>query len=189
MLLAAIGILCALTVVTSATFLVGWREALLGSLGFVSLAILPTAWLGPSVVALVATAAALHGVFRPQARGVTVLLGGAAGWSWCAVLATQGLPLPISVALLVCVVVTCAWLVRRSPGFAPDWLRDEALLIVGLLGITVAAGPNIADGYATAVALRAMPLAEQSVAKSEAALYVTAGFFAAGGFFAAWRRA
>ena len=49
------------------------------------------------------------------------------------------------------------WLTRSRPAFAPDVLRDEALLAVCLLGLVVAVVPGVIDGWQAAANLTVEP--------------------------------
>jgi len=54
---------------------------------------------------------------------------------------------------------TSAWLARVRPSFAPEVLRDEALLGLCLLGLVVAIVPGVTDGWQAAATLTIEPAA------------------------------
>jgi hypothetical protein len=64
-------------------------------------------------------------------------------------------------AIVVCVLMLAitVWLARARAAFAPDVLRDEALLAVCLLGLAVAIMPGVIDGWQAAANLTVAPAA------------------------------
>ena len=58
-----------------------------------------------------------------------------------------------------------AWLAKTRPRFAPETLREEALLIVCCLGLVVAVVPSVLDGWQAAANLnvRVENVAQQTI--------------------------
>jgi hypothetical protein len=106
------------------------------------------AWIG-SVVAAVAAIE----LFRRDFRFLAPLCGGALAGLWSALLQIQGLPLAAAVIVAGLVPGIAVWLSARSRTFAPDALRQEAMLAMMAMGLAVAMIPNVAAGWQTAVAL------------------------------------
>ena len=76
------------------------------------------------------------------------------------------------------------------PDFAPPALREEALLVVLLLGLGIAIAPGVAAGWQSAAVLNLQPEQEQvaSQAVPAWALLVTGGAAALGGLYTVWIR-
>ena len=72
-------------------------------------------------------------------------------------LRVHGIPAPVGVTIVVSTAAVAATLARRRPEFAPELLREEALLAIALLGATVAAVPAVLDGWSAAANLTAFP--------------------------------
>ena len=66
------------------------------------------------------------------------------------------------VALTTAVTV---WFAKTRPGFSPETLREEALLIVSMLGLAVAVLPSVLDGWQAAANLnvRAESIARDAI--------------------------
>lgn len=188
MLLAALGILTALSISVFATIgQTDWRAVVLFTAGLGVAAAVPAALLDPGFVAMIATAAAAHGLFRPRANGVQAAAAGFMCRIWSIILVDQGLTLPVAALPPLIVAGSAAVLARRSETFCSELLRDEALLAVATLGILVGAGPGVVAGYSTAVALRGVPLGDSGVPASTGALALAGLFVLVGGMTALWR--
>ncbi|HEY8429172.1 MAG TPA: hypothetical protein VIL20_12385, partial [Sandaracinaceae bacterium] len=66
--------------------------------------------------------------------------------------------------------------------------REEALLIVGALALVVATAPPVIEGWRSAAALTAEPLAEPPVAAGAGLAVFLLACLAGGGLYALWRR-
>lgn len=185
------GILCALGAVAFASLGSHARSRLvLLGIGFVA----ATGLLGGDRLpggAAVGTAiavGALAAVIRPRWSAGFVVLGGAFGGLWSVVLEAQGLPLAPALALgLLCPLVTAVCASRR-PEFAPPDLREEALVLVALLGLCTAAAKPIVTGWRSAAALKAVPLADANGAGAGPVLLFAAALLLTGGIFSLWKR-
>lgn len=110
-----------------------------------------------AVAGIAVTAAALR-FGRPHWHAVAPLAAGAMGAAWAATLQAQGIALGVGL-LLACAVASIAnRLAARSPTFAPDALRDEAAVVIGIFGAAVLVGGELVAGWRTAAALAEQPL-------------------------------
>jgi len=148
-----------------------WRLCALGSVvlaaaaagsGFSALAAMVVAFLlavrivgaaalpDPALAGTVAVAAAAIFLFRPRYAVIAAALGAALGGMWTGLLEVQGLP-PLAATGVAAAVLGISWyLTRTRPSFAPEQLRDEGLLAIGLLGLVVATLPGVLDGWQAA---------------------------------------
>ena len=106
------------------------------------------AWAG----CIVAGTAALQ-VFRPDVRWPGLLCGGALAGFWTALLQIQGLPLGAAMLLAAAVTAVAAYLAQTRPEFAPEALREEAMVALVALGLAVAVIPEVSAGWQSALAL------------------------------------
>ena len=120
-----------------------------------------TAWASPArlpdaaaIGALTVLVAAVY-LFRPRLRLFCAAFGGLRAGLATALFEVQGLPVLLSPIAALLLIAVPAWLARTRPGFAPDVLRDESMLAIGLLGLTVAVLPGILDGWQAAATLAA----------------------------------
>jgi hypothetical protein len=99
--------------------------------------------------------AAMSVVMWPRRTAVAAAAAGALAGFWTALLELQGLPAwasaPAALALLALVI----WLARTRPSFAPEPLREEALMILAVIGLGVAALPGVLEGWQLAASLGA----------------------------------
>ena len=148
----ALWMLCALgTVVWAAAALDVARRAAFAA-GFATAALLTSGSYLPDAVwtgGVAAMAAALY-LFKPQLRVASVVIGGALGGSWTALLEAQGLPVPLALVAAAAVVLVSIWLSQSRPWFAPEVMREEGLLAIGVLGLAVAVMPGVLDGWQAA---------------------------------------
>jgi hypothetical protein len=107
------------------------------------------------------------------------LQGSGAAW-WLAVPLTLSPP------------IACALLARRQSAFAPLELREGAMVLVGMLGLLVAALPSMIAGWRSATVLNAGGLdgglGSTGVAPPLWSIAVLLLAASAGGLHAAWRR-
>ncbi|HEX7082448.1 MAG TPA: hypothetical protein VF329_15675 [Gammaproteobacteria bacterium] len=186
------GILCALGAAALASLVPHHpsRYVLLGG-GFIAAAALlgpdrvPGAgWIG-TAIAIVALAA----LIRPSWSVALVAAGGACAGLWASVLRAQGLPLAAALLVAALPPLVAAFLAARRPQFAPPSLRDEALALIAVLGLCVAAAGPILTGWQSAAALKAVPLEAGAGGRAAApVLLLAAAFLFLGGVYSLWKR-
>jgi hypothetical protein len=142
----------------------------------------------PEAAGLLAAAGALLYLFRPRRIWLGVLLGGAVAGMSTGVLSTAGVPSLLALPLAPFVMIATAWLTRRRADFAPESLREEALLGTGLLGLVVALLPSVLDGWQAAANLNIRPDTPAAQAIPAWALAVVIGSTCLGSAFALWSR-
>jgi hypothetical protein len=193
LLFTALLMLCGLGAAIFATTGAGKRETLgFLALGFVAAAIfirpeaLPdTAWAG----CIAAGVAALQ-IFRPDVRWLALLCGGALAGFWSALLQIQGLPLGSAMVLAGIVPAVSGFLVQRRHEFAPESLREEAMLAMVALGLAVAILPEVSAGWQSALALNreAAGSSSQNQIIANWVLVLSAASVVLGGLYALLRR-
>jgi hypothetical protein len=99
-----------------------------------------------------------------------------------------GVPLSVAVVAATTPPALAAFFSRGMPGFAPAALREEALLVMLVLGIGVAAAPGIAAGWQSAATMNLQQKEAASQAVPGWTLLLTLGAAAAGGLSAVWMR-
>jgi hypothetical protein len=156
----ALWMLCALgTVVHSAAASRRVRDVMALAVGFVIATVVtsPQRLPDPIWVGVVSAGAAMVVLFRPRFAVVAAAWGGALGGMLTAMTEVQGLHPAASAGPVVVLMATTVWLARLRPAFAPDALRDEALLAACLLGLVVAVVPGVIDGWQAAANLTIEP--------------------------------
>ncbi len=155
-LFTALLMLCGLGAVIFTTKAAGRREVLpalalafaIGASGIPPDALPDARWIGS-----IAAAVAAMEMFRPNARWIAPLCGGALAGLLGLLLQAQGLPFPIGVLLAVAVPSAAAYFSLGRTGFAPEALRQEAMLATLALGLAVAVIPGVTSGWQSALAL------------------------------------
>ena len=167
--LQAFGILCGLACVVFATAASSRRLDLVTmSLGFVATAVWSVVWIGPqdrpdpAWVGLLVVAVATLGLLRPGLQIFSAVSAGVLGGLWAWFLQTQGLSLVVAL-LLPAALLGIAVFAGRRPDFAPPSIREEALLLVGCLGLIVALGPELLAGWRSAAALNAASVPSRAI--------------------------
>jgi hypothetical protein len=154
--------LCAFGVVVhAATAAPRSRDLTAFAAGFVlaTVAASPQRLPDPSWIGVVSAGAAVVILFRPRLAIVSAAWGGALGGILTAMTEAQGLHPVAAVAAPALLAASTVWLTRARPVFAPDVLRDEALLAVCLVGLVVAIVPGVIDGWQAAATLTIEPAA------------------------------
>jgi hypothetical protein len=187
----AAGILAALAAAALAAHCAGGRAALLVLLGGFAGAAFAFARLGSPDVAtlgLCVAGAAITALARPQWRLLPPLAGGICGAAWISVLEAQGLPWLPAAVLAICVLAASAALAARRRGFASTELRDEALVLVASFALLLGIGPDVVDGWRSAVALKAEPLAAAGPHVDLRLGALVVGSVLLGGVYTVWKR-
>jgi hypothetical protein len=125
---------------------------------------------------------------RPSWSLALAVGGGALGGVWAGLFHLQGLPAPVALAAAAGVMTLSAVLARRRPEFAPEILREEALLTMAVLGAGVAALPAVLDGWAAAANLTAVPAAGEHAAVPRWTLLLVGVSLAGGAARSIWSR-
>ncbi len=160
LLFTALLMLCGLGAAIFATTAAGRCGALaLLSIGFGASAV----WIRPQALpdaawtsSIVAGAAAVE-VFRRDFRWLAPLCGGALAGLWSALLQIQGLPPSGALTLAAAVPAVSAYLAVRRKTFAPEALRQEAMLAMLALSLAVAIIPEVMSGWRSALVLNRDP--------------------------------
>ena len=186
MLVHAVGLLCGLGAATLASTVTGRRDMVALLAGFVVASI----WLRPQPVwigGMVALVAVL-GLGVPRFGPLSAVVAGALAGLWVHVLEGYGLPAWTAFPLAAAVPGMALVLAHRSSGFAPQALREDALLTICALGLVVAAVPALSMGWRSAVA---MNLEYEGGGRPAVGLWMTLGLAAVvslGGLHTLWRR-
>jgi hypothetical protein len=111
----------------------------------------------PAWVGVVSAGAAVAILFRPRYAMASSAWGGALGGMLTAMTEVQGLHPLAAVAAVAVLAATPAWLTRARASFAPEVLREEALLGLCLFGLVIAIMPGVIDGWQAAANLTIEP--------------------------------
>lgn len=182
--------LCGLGAAVFGVFVRTWSEwtalgaGMVAALWLWSPANLPDpVWVG-ILVALFATGAILRQSIRHGSAFAAGLLAGILG----SLLHSEGMTAGLSVPVALAVPIVAAMLARRNRRFAPEAIREEAMLLMLFLGVGVAAAPVIAAGWSSAAALN-LPDNGQSIPAIPGWVLAVAGAsLGTGGLFALGRR-
>jgi hypothetical protein len=156
----ALWMLCAFGVVVhAATAARRTRDLLALAAGFIVAVVIagPQHLPDPAWVGVVTAAAAVVLLFKPRLAIAAAMWGGALGGMLTAMIEVQGLHPIAAVAAPAALAATTAWLTRVHPAFAPDVLRDDALLGICLMGLVAAIVPGVSDGWQAAANLTIEP--------------------------------
>jgi hypothetical protein len=187
----AAGILAALAAAAFAAQCAGGRSALSGLLSaFAGSAFVFARFGSPDVTTLgfCVGAVAVAALARPRWRWLPPLAAGLCGAAWVSVLGAQGLPWLPAAAVAACVMAVAMALAARRHEFVSTELRDEALVLVASFALLLGIGPDVVDGWRSAIALKAQPLAAAGpeVGPWLAALVVFSVLL--GGVYTVWKR-
>lgn len=135
-----------------------------------------------------AAAVAAGFLFRPRWSPFLAAGGGVLAGVWMNLLRAQGVPLPAGLAIVFGVMTLSVVLARRRPGFAPEVLREEALLTILLFGTAVAMLPSVLDGWSAAANLTGTPASDAEAAIPVWALALVGVSLTGGAAHALWSR-
>jgi hypothetical protein len=129
------------------------------AVGFIIAALLasPQRLPDPAWTGVVSAGAAVVILFRPRYATASAAWGGVLGGMLTAMTEVQGLHPIAAIAAVASLVGIAAWLVRARPDFAPEVVRDDALLGLCVLGLVVAILPGVIDGWQAAANLTIEP--------------------------------
>jgi len=120
-----------------------------------AVATIAAAWLGlppAEAMGLIVAGAAVIILLRPRFAVAAPLLGGGLAGVWGTMLAAQDVPFALAVPVAAAWPIATALYARRTD-FAPPRLRDEALVVLTVLGTATAVVPGVLDGWRAAVNL------------------------------------
>lgn len=186
----ALWMLCALGAVVCATAASQFRSiaalaiGLVGGLMWWSPARLPDVAMTGMVTVL---AAALY-LFYPRLRIVAVAFGGPLAGMLAALIEAQGVSPTVSSLAVILLVAVPIWLGRTRPAFAPELLRDEAMLMISVVGLGVAILPGVLDGWQAATNLSAATERVATASLPAWTLLLLLTTSSCGAFYSLWSR-
>jgi hypothetical protein len=187
----AAGVLAALAAVVFGAQCAGGRAALALLLGAFAGAVFGFARLGApetTTLGFCIAAAAIAALARPRWSLLPPVAAGIFAAAWISVLRGQGLPwLPAAVAA-ACLLATAAGLAARRRGFMSAELRDEALVLVAAFALLSSLGPDVVEGWRSAIALKAEPLAAAGPDVGPWLGATVVGSVLLGGAYTMWKR-
>jgi hypothetical protein len=152
----ALWMLCALAgVVFAAVSARDWRQLAAFTIAAAAAMLLigPARLPDASWVGVAAAAAAAWHLTRPRFAVLSASVGGAVGGLSAAIVELHGAPAPVAIVVVIASLLASAWLALKRRHFAPEAIRDEALVAIMLLGLGVAVVPGILDGWQAAANL------------------------------------
>lgn len=189
LLLNAFAILLGLSAAVFATFATRLAAAAALAAAFIGAALAFSAVRFPSpsgAAGLIALAAGTM-LWRPHWPIVAAAAGGLAAALWAVLLVAEGLPGSAVFPAVVVVVSSAAALAAARPSFAPTILQEEALMIVAVLGLLVAAAPSVIEGFGSAIAFTGSGLPDDAEPQAPWALALAAAFIALGAIYSLWK--
>ena len=187
----ALWMLCALSAATLAAAAAPRRQWQIAfAIGFVVTAALSRSEQSPDpeVTALFATVGGIVYLFRQRYASLAMVLGGAVAGTLIPVLGLLGAPALVTAPVIALTMAATVWLAKTRPGFSPETLREEALLIVSTLGLAVAVLPSVLDGWQVAANLNVRVETVAREAIPAWALSVVATSTLLGAAYALWSR-
>ena len=136
---------------------------------------------------LTSVAAALY-LFRPRLRLVTAAFGGALAGMLATLVELQGVSPTVSPLAGIALVAVSIWLARTRASFAPEPLRDEAMLMIGLVGLGVAILPGVMDGWQAATNLAGATERVATASLPMWTLFLLLTTSSCGAFYSLWSR-
>ena len=147
-------------------------------------------WFGlapPEAVGLIVAGAAVTILLRPRFAFVAPLLGGGLAGLWGTMLAAQDVPLALAAPVAAAWPIAAALYARRAD-FAPPQLRDDALVVLTVLGTATAVVPGVIDGWRAAVNLSVQSPSATAMPLPAWTLGVGASALVLGGLYSLWSR-
>jgi hypothetical protein len=190
LLFTALQMLCALgATILAATVATRWDLSAMAvgfaaSMWFAVTGQIPDAALTGVAVALVA---ALK-IFRPKIPFLAPMCAGALAGVWAAIIQTQGAPVSVALTITGMVAAVSALCTAKLPAFAPENLREEALLVTVALGLATAMLPEMSAGWQSALVLNREQQASSNYIIANWVLMLSAASVALGGLYSLLRR-
>jgi len=186
----ALWMLTGVGTVVFATLAAASRQARAATALAFTVATLASAWLGPppaDAVGLVVAGAAVTILLRRRFAPVAPLLGGGLAGLWGTMLAAQDVPLALAIPIAAAWPIAAALYARRAD-FAPPRLRDDALVVLTVLGTATALVPGVTDGWRAAVNLSVQSPAAAALPLPAWTLGVGASALVLGALYSLWSR-
>lgn len=151
-------------------------------------------WLSPrqllplEAAGVLIAAAAAGALWSSRAAIPAAGIAGLAAAIWASSLQLDGMPPAAAFVLAGAPLLIAGWFAARRPSFAPPAVREEALLIVIVLGLVAAMFPGLREGWRSAAALNA----GEAAAVGALPVWIVGlvgGLLGAGGIYTWWRRA
>jgi hypothetical protein len=139
-------------------------------------------------VGVLTAAAALVYLCRPRYRFFGAMCGGALSGVWVGLSEVQGIPKYSALAVVGLVLASTMWLSRSRPRFAPEAVRDEALLVVLTIASAVTVLPGVLDGWRSAAVLTAQTDDRAMTSIPLWTMVLVGSSLALGGLHALWSR-
>jgi hypothetical protein len=152
----ALWMLCALGGVVFATAAArNWRQIAAFAFGVIAVACLvdPARVPDADAVGVVSALAAAGYLVWPRYAFAWALIGGSIGGLTAALAESTGMPPWLAIPAVCLAIGASLWLARSRPSFAPDVVRDDALLGIVVFGLAVAVLPGVVDGWHAAANL------------------------------------
>lgn len=141
-----------------------------------------------STIAFVILAGAVLALTRPAWWILPPLAAGFSGVAWTSILRLQGLPWAPAVLAAGLLITAAVVLAKRRVGFTTAALRDEALLMIGVLAALVAMAPDAVGGWQSGLALTAGPLSSEGPTGGPWLALLVVGCMLLGGSYTLWKR-
>lgn len=193
----ALAMLCAFGSVSLAASTSTWVSRLCLAIGFVLSAVLvrPERMPDTVTIAIAAACAAWLGIARPRNGFVWFFsaIGGFLSGVFSVLVETMGAGRWSAIGMGAGLLLVPAYLAAVAREFAPERVREEALILVLVLALTVAAAPSILAGWTSALSLNMGAAVMNKAAAAERSFPVWvmltgATSIALGGLYSLWRR-
>ena len=166
-----------------------WRARTATALAF-SLATAAGAWFGPppaDAAGLLVAGGAVTMLLRQRVVVVAPLFAGSLAGLWGTMLAAQDVPVVLAAPVAAVWPAAALWY-AREPSFAPPRLRDDALVLLTVLGAATAILPGVQEGWRAAVNLSLQSGPAAALPLPAWTLGVGASALALGGLYSLWSR-
>lgn len=183
-------ILCALATCVFASVSPTRTHALFMATGFLAAAFWLSGHPAPDIASIAGSILFVSAlaIAKPRLLAVQAISAGVLGGAWLSLLRADGVPLLAAAAAAIALPAVSGYLSSSRASFAPQTLREEAMLLVLALAAAVAAAPALADGWRSAAALNAQQPGAAPAAMPGWTLALAASAIGLGGLVSVWRR-
>jgi hypothetical protein len=140
-------------------------------------------WVGGLVVI-----ATVWQLLRPGRVIAMMAVAGVLAALWALVLQAIGTPRSLGIPLAVVVPIVSAYLSGHRARFAPPFLRDEAMFLILILAVVVAAASSVSQGWHSAIALNVTAEGRRSASVPLWMVSFVVVSLTCGGLWSMWRR-